>query len=75
MEKGLIQINDADIQDFFKDIKQMGTNPFKKITERDRQIIIMAYEKGYNKEQVSQKLGVGTRTMRKIYEEHIGEKI
>lgn len=68
-ERG-ITIKKEDIDAFFSDVRRAYAKPDRELTEFQKQVTIQAYECGYNKEQVSKKLGVSTKRMKTYYEEY-----
>lgn len=75
METGKgITVRQEDIDSFFDDVRKSYVKKEKELTEREKQIIIHAYENGYNKEQTAKKLGVDTKKMKSFYEEYKAKK-
>jgi transposase len=69
-----ITIKKEDIDAFFTDVRRAYEKPDRELTEFQKQVTIQAYECGYNKEQVSKKLGVSTKRMKTYYEEYKKEQ-
>lgn len=64
-----ITVTQEEVDSFFTDIRT-GNPLYGELTDFQKAVIIQAYEKGYNKEQVSKKLGVSTKRMKTYYEEY-----
>ena len=64
MESGGITV---EIQEFFGDVKQTKVGRHREYTEKEKAIIIHAYENGYVLIDVADKLGTTVDTMRKFY--------
>jgi transposase len=65
-----ITVTQEEVDSFFTDIRLAYAKPDRELTEFQKQVTIQAYECGYNKEQVSKKLGVSTKRMKTYYEEY-----
>ena len=65
MESGVINV--PDVSEFFTDLKQVHAGRHRQYTENEKQIIIHAYENGYNLADVAYKMRTSPDTMRKFY--------
>lgn len=64
METGGINVN---LDEFFKDVKQTKVGRHREYTEKEKAIIVHAYENGYVLIDVADKLDTTVDTMRKFY--------
>lgn len=64
METGGINVN---LDEFFKDVKQTKVGRHREYTEKEKAIIVHAYENGYVLIDVADKLNTTVDTMRKFY--------
>jgi transposase-like protein len=64
MESGGINVN---LDEFFKDVKQTKVGRHREYTEKEKDIIVHAYENGYVLIDVADKLDTTVDTMRKFY--------
>lgn len=70
-----ITVSSTDIEEFFSGISAVSVTK-KELTDKEKQIIIHAYENGYNKDAVAKKLKVNPKKMKSYYEEYkAGKKI
>lgn len=64
METGGINVN---LDEFFKDVKQTKVGRHREYTEKEKAIIVHAYENGYVLIDVADKLDTTVDTMRKFW--------
>lgn len=65
-----VSVSQEEIDSFFSDIKCGHIKIEKELTDFQKSIIVLSYEKGYNKEETSKKLGISEKRMRVYYEEY-----
>ena len=65
-----ITVSQEDIDSFFTDIRHTYVKNDVVLTDFQKQVIIQAYLKGYNKEQTAKKLNIDTKRMKSFYEEY-----
>ena len=69
-----IKISQADVDEFFKDMATPGQKR-RVYTDFEQSVILAAYERGYNKKLVAQKLKTTPEGMKIWYEEYIASKV
>lgn len=55
------------VEDFFKDMKPIGSGRNREYTEMEQNVIRAAYEKGYNKEETARRLKTSPKDMKRWY--------